>query len=124
MSDKVKAKKANPPFKRTRKGRTRSSRVSSKNQVTIPVEILRQAGIAPNELVNFKFNKSGEIVISKEGSALESLFGALSGTYVDFDLRIAHPHWSNQSFGLGYGADIQSGANWQLSQLGFSALVV
>lgn len=73
MSDKVKAKKANPPFKRTRKGRTRSSRVSSKNQVTIPVEILRQAGIAPNELVNFKFNKSGEIVISKEGSALESL---------------------------------------------------
>ncbi len=96
MSDKVKAKKANLPFKRTRKGRTLSSRVSSKNQVTIPVEILRQAGIAPNELVNFKFNKSGEIVISKEGSALESLFGALSGTYVDFDLRKERDEWGSK----------------------------
>jgi bifunctional DNA-binding transcriptional regulator/antitoxin component of YhaV-PrlF toxin-antitoxin module len=96
MSDKVKAKKANLPFKRTRKGRTLSSRVSSKNQVTIPVEILRQAGIAPNELVNFKFNKSGEIVIAKADSAIESLFGALSGTYVDFDLRKERDEWGSK----------------------------
>ena len=60
MNPKVKAKS---PVRSVRRGRTSTSRLSSKNQVTLPVDIVRSAGLDAGDIVNFEV-KAGRIIIT------------------------------------------------------------
>ena len=84
MKSKVKAKKTIP----TRRGRTSTSRISSKNQVTVPVDILRAIGLETGDNVKFEI-KEGVIVMSPQeidDHPLRLLIGAGKGFYDNFDL--------------------------------------
>ncbi len=67
MKSKVKAKSKGltPPTVRQRRGRTSTSRISTQNQVTVPVDILRASGIREGDEVAFLINGNGEIEIQK-----------------------------------------------------------
>jgi bifunctional DNA-binding transcriptional regulator/antitoxin component of YhaV-PrlF toxin-antitoxin module len=78
MVAKVKAKK-------TRQGRTTTSRLSAKNQITIPVEILRKAGFTVGDTINCTVNKEGKIELARPEYRILSLLGAGNGIYDDFD---------------------------------------
>lgn len=74
MKAKVKAKKAAPkratkrvpaPVKVSRRGRSSTSRISSKHQVTIPVEVLRLSNFAIGDDVEFELRDDGAIAIKK-----------------------------------------------------------
>jgi len=71
MAPKVKAKKTanRPALKRKvpvqRKGRTSTSRLSSKNQLTVPVDILRRVDLVAGDEVEFVVNNAGFIEVRK-----------------------------------------------------------
>lgn len=95
MSSKVKVKKSGVKVqvRAERRGRTSTSVISAKNQVTVPVEILRKVGIKQGDLVEFMVNSDGaiEIQIARAESEGERLIrilqGALSGTMTQEDLQ-------------------------------------
>ena len=72
--------------KATRKGRTRNSRLSSKHQVTIPVDVMREAGIKVGDELVFKV-EDGAVVIKpiSDAQKILSLAGFLGGIYNDYD---------------------------------------
>jgi bifunctional DNA-binding transcriptional regulator/antitoxin component of YhaV-PrlF toxin-antitoxin module len=93
MASKVKAKtNAKAASKSARSGRTSTSKISAKNQVTVPVDILRKSGIKQGDLVDFNISQDGaiEITLLKKESEGEKfirlLQGALSATLDQNDL--------------------------------------
>ena len=62
MANKVKVKKA-APIKVARRGRKSTSKISPKNQLTVPVDILRKSGIKQGDLVDFHINHDGAIEV-------------------------------------------------------------
>lgn len=94
MTLKVKAKKTlkKPVRKATaaaqRKGRTSTSRLSSKNQLTVPVDILRSVGLAAGDEVEFRVNSNGFIQLSRfdKTQALDELIAKFGDMFADFDL--------------------------------------
>lgn len=89
MAIKVKAKTNS---KSARRGRTSTSKISAKNQVTVPVDILRKSGIKQGDLVDFNISQEGaiEITLLKKESEGEKfirlLQGALNATLDQNDL--------------------------------------
>ena len=72
------------PVKVIRRGRSSTSRISSKNQITIPVEILRAVDIEIGDVVRFTEDGKGRIVLEKIDepewkSALRELIGSDPG---------------------------------------------
>jgi antitoxin PrlF len=63
--------------------------ITSKGQVTIPVEIRRRAGLSPSDKVEFDMNDEGKITLRRVRSILElagsipELPGRDSGDFVD-----------------------------------------
>jgi len=57
------------------------SRISSKNQVTIPVAALEEAGLHAGDNVVVEVREEGELRIRRGPSGFESAFGALTGVY-------------------------------------------
>ena len=71
-----------------RRGRTSTSRISAKHQVTVPVDILRAIGLTVGDKVKFEI-KDGAIAITPEqidDHPLRLLIGAGGSDYDDFDL--------------------------------------
>jgi AbrB family looped-hinge helix DNA binding protein len=88
MVSKVKSKKrVSTPKKRA--GRTSTSRISSKNQVTIPVDILRAIGLQAGDDVEFAMNDAGFIEARKveEKNLFLELSRAAADTYRGFNLE-------------------------------------
>ena len=91
MANKVKVKKA-VPVKAVRRGRKSTSKISPKNQLTVPVDILRKSGIKQGDLVDFQINEDGAIEVrllsaESEGEKFIRLInGALSATMDQSDL--------------------------------------
>jgi AbrB family looped-hinge helix DNA binding protein len=56
-------------------------RISAKNQVTIPVRVLEEAGLSSGDEVVVEALEAGELRISRGGDGFESAFGALTGVY-------------------------------------------
>ena len=83
----AKAAKAAKPAKAaaTRKGRIRSSRLSAKNQVTVPIEISRAVGFEVGDRLHFKI-EDGRVVIEKDKPKILELVGLCNGLYRTFDL--------------------------------------
>lgn len=57
------------------------ARISSKNQITIPVVALEDAGLRPGDDVLVEAEADGELRVRRRGSRFEDAFGALTGTY-------------------------------------------
>lgn len=86
MKAKVKAKKRAPVPPKTRKGRTTTTRLSAKNQITLPVDIIRKAGFQVGDTINCAVTKEGKIELSPPENPIMSLIGAGDGIFDDFDL--------------------------------------
>ena len=91
MKAKVKAKKsaAKAVVKQTRRGRASTSRISSKHQVTIPVEVLRQTNFEIGDVVEFEIKDDGSVAIKKTApdNPFRALAAAAGDAYVGFDLQ-------------------------------------
>jgi len=102
MVTKVKAKKS--PKKSTtarpRRGRATSSRISSKNQITIPVEVLREMSLKPGDQVEFHINKENRLVITPVDSdwlqTLDEVLGSMTGMWDGFDVRKEREEWDSK----------------------------
>jgi AbrB family looped-hinge helix DNA binding protein len=56
-------------------------RISSKNQITIPVAALEEAGLHTGDQVIVEALAEGELRIRRGAASFDSAFGALTGTY-------------------------------------------
>lgn len=56
-------------------------RISTKNQVTIPVAALEEAGLHAGDQVVVEVLEDGELRIRRGALTFDNAFGALSGTY-------------------------------------------
>lgn len=56
-------------------------RISTKNQVTIPVAVLAEAGLRAGDQVVVEALEEGELRVRHGAVSFESAFGALTGTY-------------------------------------------
>ena len=84
MNRKVKAK--TPRVQR--RGRTSTSRISAKHQVTVPVDILRAIGLEAGDKVKFEIKEVAIVITPEqiEDHPLRLLIGAGKGIYDNFDL--------------------------------------
>ena len=57
------------------------ARISSKNQVTIPVPVLEEAGLHAGDQVVVEALDRGEVRIRRGELGFEKAFGALTGSY-------------------------------------------
>jgi bifunctional DNA-binding transcriptional regulator/antitoxin component of YhaV-PrlF toxin-antitoxin module len=95
MANKVKAKKAapkkaaKPVVKQQRRGRSSTSRISAKHQITIPVEVLRNSNLAIGDEVEIAINEEGVVEVKKVApfNPFQALADAMGDTYVGFDLE-------------------------------------
>ena len=91
MASKVKSKKA--PVRRV--GRTVRSRISSKNQITIPVQILRAQGLHQGDEVEFALNSAGFIEVHPLAATGPLAFaGAFADLFEGFDLEQERNSWN------------------------------
>ena len=87
MGDLVKGKDSGAgvsTVKATRRGRGNSSRLSSKHQVTIPVDVMREAGLKVGDEVVFSVEEKN-IVIAKKRIDLLEWVASLGGFYDGYD---------------------------------------
>jgi bifunctional DNA-binding transcriptional regulator/antitoxin component of YhaV-PrlF toxin-antitoxin module len=56
-------------------------RISSKNQVTLPVDALEEAGLRSGDDVLVEVLDEGELRIRRDEGGFERAFGALTGIY-------------------------------------------
>ena len=87
MGDQVKGKDAVgvvSTVRSTRKGRTNSSRLSSKHQVTIPVDVMREAGFKVGDELIFKV-EDNQVTIQTRRQDLLAWIAGFNGFYDGYD---------------------------------------
>jgi bifunctional DNA-binding transcriptional regulator/antitoxin component of YhaV-PrlF toxin-antitoxin module len=72
------------------RGRTR---LSAKNQATIPVEALRRAGLRPGDELLVEAAGAGRIVLARSEDLIARHAGALTGVYPRGYLRQLRREW-------------------------------
>ena len=82
--------------KSARAGRTSTSKLSSKNQLTVPVDILRSIGLTTGDEVEFSVNDAGFIEVKPviEENPIMRLVCIGTDIYKDFDLEKDRESWS------------------------------
>jgi bifunctional DNA-binding transcriptional regulator/antitoxin component of YhaV-PrlF toxin-antitoxin module len=71
-----------------------ASRVSSKNQVTLPVDVMRAAGIEAGDLLFARVIGPGAIALERPETTLESIAGSLTGIYQGFSIDELRNEWN------------------------------
>lgn len=69
------------------------ARLSSKNQVTIPVEALRSAGLRPGDELDVRTVGDGTLMIAARGSRVRRHAGIATGLYADGELERLRDEW-------------------------------
>ena len=69
------------------------AKVSSKNQVTLPVAALRAAGLEPGDEVTVRSVGAGEIVIAARSSRVRRHAGIAAGIYEPGELDRLRDEW-------------------------------
>lgn len=69
------------------------TRLSSKHQVTIPVEALRKAGLRVGERLRVSVRGPGILALVREDDPLEAAAGALTGLYPRTYLKALRREW-------------------------------
>jgi bifunctional DNA-binding transcriptional regulator/antitoxin component of YhaV-PrlF toxin-antitoxin module len=67
--------------------------VSSKHQVTIPIDALRAAGLEVGERLVAHADGPGRVVFEREHDALAEFAGALTGAYEPDELAALRDEW-------------------------------
>ncbi len=92
MANKVKVKEK---VKLARRGRKSTSKLSIKNQLTVPVDILRQVGIRAGDEVEFSLNGAGFIEVRPvEENRLLDLSEKYGYLFKGFDLAKERESWN------------------------------
>ncbi|MGI8683113.1 MAG: AbrB/MazE/SpoVT family DNA-binding domain-containing protein [Mycobacteriales bacterium] len=73
--------------------RGRSSRLSGKNQLTIPVAALRAAGMHSGDLLEVESAEPGRIVLRRWKSRFDGVTGTLPGLERDADIEASRDQW-------------------------------
>ncbi|WP_373064006.1 AbrB/MazE/SpoVT family DNA-binding domain-containing protein [Gemmatimonas sp.] len=68
--------------------------MSSKHQITIPVAILRAAGIKVGERVSVTCDGMGRVVLERERDVLAKFVGALTGVYHRDEVDTLRDEWA------------------------------
>jgi AbrB family looped-hinge helix DNA binding protein len=68
-------------------------RVSSKNQVTLPVEAMRAAGLRPGDEITVRSVGDGEIILATRSTRIRRHAGIASGIYKDGELNRLRDEW-------------------------------
>ena len=82
-----------------RKRRRGHTRVSLKNQVTLPVDALKRAGLAAGDELRVEVDPAGRIVLSRAVSpedrlrAIEETAGSMPGVWKPGDLERLRDEW-------------------------------
>jgi bifunctional DNA-binding transcriptional regulator/antitoxin component of YhaV-PrlF toxin-antitoxin module len=79
-----------PEVKKRRRGQTT---VSSKHQVTLPVDALARAGLATGDRLAVEVGAPGELVLRRVDDVLERFAGALTGVYRPGELDDLRDEW-------------------------------
>lgn len=69
-------------------------RVSSKNQITLPVETMRAAGLRAGDEVTVHLIGEGEVVVAARGSRISRHAGIASGIYRHGELDSLRDEWN------------------------------
>ena len=70
-----------------------TSRISTKNQITIPAEALRNAGLEAGDRVVAHADGAGRVILEREHDVVADLAGALTGTYRPTELDDLRSEW-------------------------------
>ncbi len=76
-----------------RNRRRGTSRISAKNQITIPTAALRAAGLEIGERIVAHADGPGRVVLEREADILDEFAGALSGLYNTDELDNLRDEW-------------------------------
>ena len=80
-------------MKKVKDGPVKTSRISSKHQITIPVDTLRAAGLKVGERVTATCDGAGRVVLMRESDVLSAFVGALTGVYQRDELNALRAEW-------------------------------
>jgi bifunctional DNA-binding transcriptional regulator/antitoxin component of YhaV-PrlF toxin-antitoxin module len=69
------------------------ARVSSKNQVTLPVEAMRAAGLRAGDEVTVRPVGEGEVLVAVRGSRVRRHAGIATGIYQPGELELLRDEW-------------------------------
>ena len=69
------------------------AKVSSKNQITLPVEAMRQAGLRPGDEVTVRPIGDGEVIVAARGSRVRRHAGIATGVYPAGELERLRAEW-------------------------------
>jgi AbrB family looped-hinge helix DNA binding protein len=69
-------------------------RVSSKNQITLPVDVMRAAGLEPGDEVTIRPVGDGEVLVAARGSRVRRHAGIATGIYRPGELDQLRDEWN------------------------------
>ncbi len=69
-------------------------RVSSKNQVTLPVDVMRSAGLAPGDDVTIRRVGDGEVLVAARGTRVRRHAGIATAIYRPGELDRLRDEWN------------------------------
>lgn len=70
-----------------------ASRISSKNQITIPADALRNAGLEVGDRVVAHADGAGRVILEREHDVVAEFAGALTGVYHRGELDDLRSEW-------------------------------
>jgi AbrB family looped-hinge helix DNA binding protein len=70
-----------------------SSKISSKNQITIPAEALRNAGLEVGDRVVAHADGAGRVILEREHDVIAEFAGALTDVYGPSELDELRSEW-------------------------------
>jgi bifunctional DNA-binding transcriptional regulator/antitoxin component of YhaV-PrlF toxin-antitoxin module len=80
-------------MKKVKERRRGATRISAKNQVTIPVDALREAGLASGDFLVARCDGPGRIVLERRLDLIEEFSGALTGIYRPDEVERLRSEW-------------------------------
>ena len=104
MANKVKAKRAprKSTITKSRRGRATTSRISSKNQITIPIDVLREVNLKPGDQIKFMIDKEERIVLAPAAEqewkkTLRAMAGTMPRLRQNFDYKKEREEWEGKA---------------------------
>ncbi len=79
--------------RRCEQRRRGATTISSKNQITIPADALRSAGLAVGDRLVALADGAGRIILEREHDVVEEYAGALTGVYRVGELDDLRDEW-------------------------------
>ena len=79
---------------RVKKRRRGYTRVSTKHQVTLPIDALERAGIRTGDTLRAEVHVPGEVVLVRDADPIERFAGTLTGVYDRSELDELRDEWA------------------------------